>query len=743
MENSKEIAVSTDFNGAKLSLSTGKLANQADASVVARLGDTTVLATVVSKPALEDTDFFPLKIDYEERFYAGGTIGGSRFVRREGKPSDEAVVSGRLIDHAIRPLFSKDFMDDTQIIVTVLSLDNEHDPVALGLYAVSAALMASGLPFSGPIVSLNIDKADGVLTCGLQTHKDDIDMHLAVSYLDRGKKIQAIEAEAKEIPEEEVLSIIKSSADVSLPLFDLISEFCSRLDVKPRVYKPYWMTKEVLAEFTDKVLPEVERWKNEGLFYTDKAWSDNQKDLIEKLAKEYEGSYTSSQLEILIGEIQKVWVRKLVVEKGERIDGRALDELRTLSAEIAVLPRVHGTGLFARGGTQALSIVTLGPSSNKLISNKMDGEEEKRYFHHYNFPPFSTGEIGKVGGTNRRAIGHGMLAEKALKAVLPSEDAFPYTIRVVSEIMGSNGSTSMASTCGSSLALMDAGVPISNHVGGIGIGLFVDKSKDSWALDDYVLLTDILGYEDFSGYMDFKMTGTRKGMTAIQLELKLQGLPVDLFDRIFSCSREARLKVLDLMESVIDKPRANISEYAPKIDFVKIKKDDIGKVIGSGGSTIKRIMEESGAQVDVEDRQEYGLVSISSVSAECIAKAKKYIVDMLAEVEEGAIYEGPITRIADFGAFVEILPTQEGLLHVSEWSYSYVDDISKVARIGDVVRVKVLKVENGKFSLSKKALEEKPEGYEERPRSNNNDSGRRFNNGGNNRFKPRRREHRY
>ncbi len=635
----------------------------------------------------------------------------------------------------MRPLFKKDFMDETQLIVTVLSLDEQYDPAVLGFYAMSSALMISGLPFKGPIVPMNINKVDGSLNAGFKRSTEGkTEMHLAVSYLDYGAKVQAIEAEALVIPEKEVLEAIRLGGEQSKVLFDLINEFQSKVEVKPYEYTPYWLTKETLENFGKVVMPKIESWESDGLFYTDKEWEDKQKILIDELTSEYESEYSRDQISVIVGEVQKNWVRKTVLEKHKRIDGRGFEDIRNLSGEISLIPRVHGSGLFNRGKTQSLTIATLGPSSDKLLINKMDCEEEKRYLHHYNFPPFSTGEVGRVGGANRRALGHGVLAEKALVAVLPSEDEFPYTIRTVSEILSSNGSTSMAATCASSLALMDAGVPIKAQVGGIGIGLFFDKQRENLSVDDYVLLTDIVGYEDFSGYMDFKMTGTREGMTAIQLELKALGVPLDLLDRIFERSRVARMQVLDVMDSIIKSPKQDLSEFAPKIDFVKIKKDDIGKVIGSGGSTIKDIMEQTGAQVDVDEKDDYGLVSISSPSASKIAHAKKYIEDMLAEVEEGAIYEGPITKITDFGAFVEILPKQEGLLHVSEWSYDYVNDISKFTKVGDVVRVKVLKVENGKFALSKKALEEKPEGYVEPERKERRPNNRR--NNGFNRRKP-------
>jgi len=727
MNKEKVIRVESEFNGSKISLETGKLAKQADSSVLARLGDTTVLVTVVSTPVLENPDYFPLKVDYEEKFYAGGLIAGSRFTRREGRPNDEAVISGRLIDHAMRPLFPKDFGNDTQIIVSVLSVDKKHCPALLGFLAGSAAFSTSGLPFSGPIVPIRIQKSDEKVKAGLDMNDEKSSMEIIVSYLDDGKKVQAVEAEAEIVSEKEVLEAIKLGAKESKPLFDLLNEFTKKCEVSTREYPKAWLTDEVIEKFSKDALPLFEKVYESMKEFDRFVWQKELKKVKTDFVEKYADEYSAAQITSIISEIEKKFVRNIVINKKSRLDNRKFDEVRELNAEIGVLPRVHGTGIFERGLTQSLTIATLAAPSEKLLIQSMNGEETKRYMHHYNFPPFSTGEVGKVGTANRRAIGHGILAEKALLPVLPDEDTFPYVIRTVSEILSSNGSTSMAATCASSLALMDAGVPIKSHVAGIGVGLFVDKKNESPKLEDFVLLTDISGVEDFAGYMDFKMTGTRDGMTAIQMELKLMGIPIDLLESILEVSKSARMQVLDVMDAAIKTPRDKISEYAPKIDFVKIDKDLIGAVIGSGGATIKGITETTGAEVDIEEKEDHAIVSISSVSEDAIKAAKEIILSIVTPIEEGDIVEGKVTRIEDYGVFVEIAPKKEGLIHVSEYAYGFTDNIANLVKLGDTIKAKVKGVENGKISLSKRALEEKPEGYVEPERKPSNSGGFRRN----------------
>ncbi len=707
MKNTKkQVIVKKVINNTEITIETGKLAPQANSAVLLTVGETSVLATVVSKPSSEMTDFFPLRVDYEERFYAGGIIGGSRFTRREGRPNDAAIVSGRLIDHAIRPLFPKDFMDDTQLIVTVLSLDDKNDSAVVGFLAATIALSTAGIPFNGPLIPLRVQKVNGEIKATLEFADDNAELDMISSYLKNGKKVQAIEAEGHEIPEQEVVNAIKFGAEASKEYFDLVNEFISESDVKTAEYTPSWLNKDAINEMKEHAWELFEKLSSEGITYKDPEYDVKIAELVSSLEDQFKDKYEVGQIKALIGEVQKEWVRDLVLNKGKRLDDREFNEIRELSAEVGVLPRVHGSGLFNRGLTQALTIATLASPSQSLLIQGMQEEETKYYMHHYNFPPYSTGEVGRVGGANRRAIGHGMLAEKALLPVLPNEDEFKYVIRLVSEVLSSNGSTSMAATCGSSLALMDAGVPIKSHVGGIGVGLFVKDPYEDHDLEDYKLLTDIVGMEDFAGYMDFKMTGTEKGMTAIQMELKLKGIPVELLDKLFEKSREARMKVLEVMNNAISSPRGELSEYAPKLEFVKIQKDQIGQVIGSGGAVIKEIMKIFEVDVDIQEEDDHGVVVISSSNAENIAKAKKYIEDMLKVPEVGEIYEGTVTRVEDYGAFVEILPGQLGLLHVSEYSCGYTGDMNKELKIGDKVKVKINSMDGGKISVSKKALED-------------------------------------
>ncbi len=714
MNKHLKITSECEFAGQKVSLKTGGFAMLADAAVQARVGDTVVLVTVVSRPSADDVDFLPLKIDFEERYYAGGVLSGSRFTRREGKPNDQAIVEGRLIDHAIRPLFPKDFKDDTQIVLTVLSSDGVNSPILVGFLGVSAALSITGLPFKGPIVPLRISQLEGKeVVYDLANSNDNSRLDMIVSYLERGKKVQALEAHGHIVPEAEVVSAIKGGSKLTEALFDLLEDFARKGDVKVKEYQKSWLTEEVKNLFAEKVIAKCDELNKQGISYTGIEWQNVLSDFANEIGSEYisNGKYSHAQIMMIFAEIQKDWVRKIVIERNSRLDGRAYDQIRDLSAEVGLLPRVHGSGMFTRGLTQSLTIATLGAVTEKLIIQGMHGEQKKRYFHHYNFPPYSTGETGKMGGVGRREIGHGLLAEKAILPVLPSEDEFPYTIRMVSEILTSNGSTSMAATCGSTLALMDAGVPIKAPVGGIGVGLFVDKDIEDPKPEDFKLLTDIMGIEDFAGYMDFKLAGTREGMTAIQLELKLAGIPIELLDRMFEVSKTARLKVIDVIEGAIKEPRKELGEFVPKIDMVKIAKDQIGLIIGSGGNTVRGLMEQTNTQIDVDETPEGGVVSIVATNFDDLAKAKDLIARMTREIKEGEVYDGVITRVEPYGFFVELAPKQEGLVHVSEYSYEFVDDISQKVKLGDHVVAKVKSLDGGKISLSMKALEEKPEGY--------------------------------
>ncbi len=704
MSEKKIVNYTDQFDNVPVSLETGKLARQATASVLARVGDTAILASIVSRDPLPEGDFFPLRIDYEERYYAGGVIGGTRFSRREGRPNDDAIVSGRLIDHAIRPLFPKDFMNDTQLVLTVFSIDRVNDPALVAFFAASAAFSISGLPFAGPISALRVNQVDGNFSAGFNYELPEADLDLIVSYLENGTKVQAIEAHGHIVPEAKVVEAVRFGAEKSKDIERILKAFAAECNVPIKEYKKGWINKESIAEFKPHVWDSLKEWQSNGIEFRSAEWESKKKSLLEEVSRKLEGTYKSTHVNTLFSEIEKDLIREAVLVNKTRIDGRGFDEIRELSAEIGLISRVHGSGLFNRGLTQSMTMCTLASGQYKQIAQKMENETEKRYLHHYNFPPYSTGEIGQIGGANRRSIGHGILAEKALLAVLPDEQEFPYTIRLVSEILSSNGSTSMAAACGSSLALMDAGVPIKAHVGGIGVGLFVDTYKENLSIDDYVILTDIMGEEDFSGYMDFKLTGTREGMTAIQLELKVQGIPMDILEKIFETSRNARQKVLDVMEKAISEPRKELSQYAPKIRTLTIPKDKIGMVIGSGGSVIKEIIEKSGAEVDISEREHDALVSISGYTPESIETALEHVLSIVTDIEVGNIFDGVVVRIENYGAFVKLNPNKDGLLHVSEISDGFVKDVNDVLKLGDKIRVKVIGTENGKISVSRKAL---------------------------------------
>lgn len=695
------------FAGRTLSLETGRLAFQANQAVLARYGDTVILATVVANKPQGEYDYFPLRVDFEEKLYAGGFIKSSRFIKRETKPTDEATVAARLIDHAVRPLFPKDFMDEVQVITTALSVEPEGDPELVSLIAASAALSASDVPWHGPLGSVRVVLENGtfVLNPALpasskENEGDPFDLDLVISYL--GDRVVAIEGEAKIVPEEKLLEALTFGGEQVQPLLTFLRDFAQEVGRGKYVYEPEVLAPELIAEVRKLAGERIQKMLATPLDKLD--YVDFQTKLKEDTYAHFEGKYNRVKLDEALACLEKESVRHLIMEEGKRPDGRKLNELRPISAEVGILPRTHGSALFVRGLTQALTTVTLGSSSLEQLIQTMTGEETKRYMHHYSAPPFSTGETAPLRGPGRREIGHGMLAEKALRPVVPPKDSFPYAIRVVSEILSQNGSTSMASTCGSSLALMDAGVPISAPVAGVAVGLMTDAAESR-----YVVLTDIAGVEDFDGFLDFKMTGTREGVTALQMDVKLhQGLPLSVLREVVERSREARRKILDSMEKAIDRPRATLSQYAPKITLVKIDPKRIGEIIGPGGRIIKKIIEETGAAVDVDDD---GTVYISAKEETAAQKAKAWIEGIVKEVKVGEIYEGKVTRLLDFGAFVEILPGKEGLVHISELAYHHVPSIEQAVKVGETLKVKVISIdEQGRINLSKKALEPRPAG---------------------------------
>lgn len=687
--NNKKTSVSVEFAGKTLTFETGVLAPQATASVLARLGDTVVLATVV-EGGESSLDYFPLSVEYQERLYAGGKIKGSRWVKREGRPSDEAVLAGRVIDRSIRPLFPKAFKHDVQVIVTVLSVDGENEPDILALNAVSAALAISRIPWNGPIAGIRMGYSEaggGFLYNPTATEQLTSDLDLIASQtID---KTNMIETGALQVSEEVVYEAIVKAREETSKIINAINDLVEKVGQTKLPVPQDASLAEAINLFEKSYKEDIKhlietRVNKEG-------GGDETGELIDKVYEEFKMKNPTDDIDkkTLAAGLEKVMfkmIRADVVNKQKRVDGRKVDEIREITGEVGILPRTHGSGLFQRGLTQVLSIATLGSPRLEQLIESAEGEETKRYMHHYSGLPYSFGQTGRVGTPGRREIGHGALAERALKAVIPSQEVFPYTVRVVSEVLSQNGSSSMGATCGSTLALMDAGVPITAPVAGISIGMMSAPTESGSEEDKYVLLTDIIGLEDFSGDMDFKVAGTEKGITAIQLDVKIPGLTDQQVSEILARARTARMKILEVIVNAISEPRGAVSEYAPKIEQIQVPVDKIGEVIGPGGKNIKNIIAQTGAEVDIDDS---GVVSISGVSAESVQKAVDWISGMTREVTPGEEFEGEVKRILPFGAFVEYLPGREGMVHVSKMKRGFVKDPSEVVAIGDVVRVKV------------------------------------------------------
>ena len=692
----KKTSVSLDLAGKKLTLETGELAEQATASVLGRLGDTVVLATVVEGGKTE-LDYFPLSVDYVERLYAGGKIKGSRWVKREGRASDEAILAGRLIDRSIRPLFPKTFKNEVQVVVTILSVDGENDPDILALNTVSAALAISKIPWNGPIgaVRMGYIKENGsqaeFLTNPSSTESELSELDIVISQ--SKDKTVMIEAGAKQVTEDVLVSSVEKAHTETKKIIGVIEDLVKKAGQKKLEVSEEPALHEAIA-FIEKTYKE----EILGLIkvMVNKESGEGNEELVIKIAEDFKLGNSGSELDkkIILQALEKVMykiIRSDVLKSKKRQDGRKLDEIRPLSASVGILPRTHGSALFQRGITQALSIVTLGSPRMEQLIESAEGEETKRYIHHYSGLPYSFGQTGRIGTPSRREIGHGALAERALEPVIPSQEVFPYTIRVVSEVLSQNGSSSMASTCGSTLALMDAGVPILKPVAGISIGMMSDEKS-------YELLTDIIGLEDFSGDMDFKVAGTDTGVTAIQLDVKIPGLTVEQIKAILKKAKEARLKILEKIQEVMPKSRTALSQYAPKIEMVKIPVDKIGELIGPGGKTIKNIITTTGATVDVEDD---GSVAISGTDETSVQKALEWVKSLTREVVVGESFEGEVKRILPFGAFVEFLPGKEGMVHVSKMSTEFVKDPNDVLKIGQKVNVRVVEVdEQGRINLS-------------------------------------------
>lgn len=701
----------TELAGRKLTVETGRVAELANGDAIIHYGDTVVMVNVTaSKEPREGIDFFPLSVDYEEKLYAVGKIPGS-FQKREGKPADKAILTSRAIDRPIRPLFPKDFRNDVCVVATVLSVEQDNSPEVCAMIGASVALSISDIPFGGPTAAVNVGYVDGQIvinpTVAQREHS-----RLKLTVAGTMEKVTMIEAGADEIPNDTMLDCIKAGHEEIKKLCKFIEGIKEEVGKPKFEYVSFATDKDVYAEikenFKERMYQDVQAVDKEVRDANmDKLAEDIQAYFVEKYGEE-ETEAKSTEIANSIHDLEKECVREMIFKEHRRPDGRRIDEIRPLSCEVGVLPRVHGSAIFTRGQTQVLSVVTLGTKSEEQELDGLDEEESKRYMHQYNFPSYSVGEARPSRGPGRREIGHGALAEKALVPVIPSEDEFPYTIRVVSEVLSSNGSTSQASICGSTLALMDAGVPIKKPVAGISTGLVTSKENP----DEYVMLTDIQGIEDFFGDMDFKVGGTKDGITAIQVDIKNDGLTYDIIKEAFERTKVARDYILDeIMKPQIAEPRAELSKYAPRIITTTINVDKIKDVIGPGGKMINKIIDATGVKIDIE---EDGRVCIYTDDAENGKKALKMIEDIAKDIEVGKVYDGKVTRIMNFGAFVDIGGGREGLLHISKISNKRVEKVEDVLAVGDEIKVKVYEIDNqDRINLTMKDLEENKENKEE------------------------------
>ena len=680
-----------EIGGRILSIETGKLARQANGSCVVRCGDTMVLVTAVAnKKPKENIDFFPLSVEYQEKTYAGGRIPGG-FFKREGRPSEKEILSARLIDRPLRPLFPENFRNETQIAAFVLSSDKENDGDVLGTVGASLALSISDIPFSGPIAAVRVGRIAGEFIVNptySQTNESDLELVMAGSE----DSILMVEGESKEIPEQDMISALEFGHQHIKQIIELEKEIISQ-------FNPEKM-EIILPEIPEGLLEKADQFSRDkirkAIQIADKKTRHNQltelrDETLQHLGEEFE-EYQSLITEKL-QTIEKEEVRAMILNEDRRLDGRGMDDIREISCEIGILPRTHGSALFTRGQTQSLGVTTLGTKIDEQIIETLEGESSKSYMLHYNFPPFSVGEVKPFRGPGRREIGHGNLAERSLKPILPTEDSFPYTIRIVSDILESNGSSSMATVCSGSLSLMDAGVPVKCNVAGIAMGLIKEEKQVK-------ILTDILGDEDHLGDMDFKVAGTRDGVTAFQMDIKITGLSFDIMKEALAKARNARIKILDIMDGVIQKPKADISPYAPRILTLNIPTDRIGEVIGPAGKIIRGIIEETGVKIDIDDS---GFTVIASPDVEMALLAKSKIEAIIQEPEPGKEYFATIKRIMNFGAFAEFLPGKEGLIHISELDTSHVKTVTDIVKIGDKVHVVLKEIDReGRFNLSRK-----------------------------------------
>lgn len=688
----KVVTKSTDLAGRTLSFEVGRLAGQATSSVLARYGDSVVLATVVIGQEDNKKDHFPLSVEYQERLYSGGRIKGSRWVKRE-RNTDEETLSSRLIDRSIRPLFPAWFRNEVQVIIMVLATDTDNDTDVLGINAVSAALAISPIPWSGPVGATRVGLEDGSLVVNPKNgNREGVDLDLVVTSTS-SDLIPMIEAGASQIPEDQIFSALKLGVAQNKHIVTLINDLVSEVGKDKIVAVSKELSPDLVTQVEAKAKDMVDEFITK---YSKQEGGGALEGLMQQIAANFEDKVKADVSAIVEKYLYKT-IRKNILEKSQRPDGRKLDEIRPLTIEVRVLPRVHGSALFQRGQTQALTVTTLGAPSLGQTLESAEGEVNKRYIHHYNFPPFSTGETGRVGSPKRREIGHGALAERALAPVIPPESEFPYAIRVVSEILSSNGSTSMASTCGSTLSLMDAGVPLSAPVAGISTGLITPDSYPQ-STDNYQLLTDIIGLEDHYGDMDFKVAGTEKGITAIQLDVKIPGISLDICKATLASALASRQQILAAMLRVLPAARKELSPFAPKISRVAIPVDKIGELIGPGGKVIKKLMADTDTVIDVNDD---GSVFISGADQTGVQKAIAWVSSLGKEPIVGEIYDGVVARIQPFGAFVNILPGRDGLVHVSQMAPGFVSDPYQFVNEGQPVKVWITDIDSqGRINLS-------------------------------------------
>ena len=708
----------TELAGRKLVIENGKIAGLANGSVVVRYGDTVVMVNVTaSKEPRDGIDFFPLSVDYEEKLYAVGKIPGS-FQKREGKPADKTILTSRAIDRPLRPLFPKDFRNDVCVVATALSVDQDNSPEVAAMIGASAALSISDIPFGGPTAAVNVGYVDDNII--INPTKDERERsRLTLTVAGTMEKIAMIEAGADEISEEIMLEAIKKAHIEIKKICEFISNIKNEIGKPKFEYKSFTVDQEVYSEieenFKERMFIDI---KHEDKIDRDNAIQKLTEDIINFYTEKYGEEKTEQKISDIkesIYKLEKKCVREMIFNEHIRPDGRKIDEIRPLSCEVGILPRVHGSAMFTRGRTQVLSVATLGMISEEQVLDGLDEEESKRYMHQYNFPAYSVGEARPSRGPGRREIGHGALAEKALVNVIPSKEEFPYAIRVVSEVLSSNGSTSQASICGSTLALMDAGVPIKAPVAGISTGLITDPENP----DNYVMITDIQGLEDFFGDMDFKVGGTHNGITAIQVDIKIDGLSYEIIKEAFERTRKARIHILDdIMLKQISKPREKLSKYAPTIVSTVIKVDKIKDVIGPGGKMINKIIDETGVKIDIE---EDGHVFIYSTDQEKGNEALKMINDIVREIEVNGEYEGKVSRIMNFGAFIDLGSGKEGLLHISKISKNRIEKVEDVLKVGQAVNVKVTEIDDqGRINLITKELYDiKQEEKKQKEESNN------------------------